>query len=102
MGAEDSEIILLYAAHKALMAQANVATRSAWQYTLADERVSKEQLADKIREQAAAHQGRVSGSSEGNTSALCSPNTGTREATQDADQWRLDPDTGRSSLNYRG
>ena len=101
MGAEESEIVLLYAAHKALMAQANVATRSAWQYTLADERVSKEQLADKIREQAAAVKAEYLARVKQYIGALFSQyrNEG---GSQDADQWRLDPDTGRSSLNYRG
>jgi hypothetical protein len=91
LGAEESEIILLYAAHKALMAQANQAARQAWQYSLADERVSKENLAAKIREQAEANRAEYLSRVKQYIGALISQYRH-EGGNQDANQWRLDPD----------
>lgn len=52
MGEEHAEVLLHHAAHKALLMQANYFAQQAWQYQIGDERVSKERLAEQLRNQA--------------------------------------------------
>jgi hypothetical protein len=86
MGSEESEIILLLATYKALMAQANVAARQAWQYNLADERVSKENLAKALTEQADANKAEYLSRVRGYIGALFSQYRH-EGGNQDAVQW---------------
>lgn len=54
MDADIEALVRLKAQALALMLQANAATREAWQYSIGDERVSKERLATEMRTQAEA------------------------------------------------
>lgn len=55
---EHAEALLLLATSQALEMQANYFARQAWQYTIGDERVSKERLASELRAQAQENQRR--------------------------------------------
>jgi len=56
MSEEIATIVLLKASSKALTLQATAAAREAWQYTIGEERVSKEKLAAEFRAQAESYE----------------------------------------------
>ena len=91
LGPEESGIVLLLAASKALISQANISSGQDWEYTLADEKVSKRGLGKALVDQASTNRAEYLSRVKGYIGALFSEyrNSG---GSQDAYQWRLDPD----------